>query len=117
VGAADPEHHRQDDDYGGDGEDAPRNFTVGLQGKIFWRSVDVFGAGKLQVGKFLNLCGGWRFRGGLVGLDYAALFGGRQRFRGAWLRGRRRFPNFLRIDLRLAEACEVVGNGFLGVQT
>ena len=50
-----PKDDSQDDHDGGDGKDAPRNFAVGLNGKIFsWRAY-VFGAGQLQFGEFLYL--------------------------------------------------------------
>ena len=77
----------------------------------------MFGARKLQFGEFLDLNRGLRFRRGRSGLDEATFFWSC----GAWLRrtGARRFrlPDFVGIDLCLAEAGKIVGDGLFVVET
>ncbi len=116
VGAARPENDSENDDEGGDGDDSPRNFG-GAVAEIFAARANVFGAGKLQFGEFFDLCRGLCFHGRKFGLDGASPFG----HRGARLRrGSARacgFPDFVGVDLRLAEAGEVVGDGFFVVES
>jgi len=69
-------------------------------------------AGKLQLGKFLDLHWRLSFRGRLAGFGYTELVGGR----GAGKFWANRVPDFVRIDLRFAQADKIVGDGFFVVE-
>jgi len=69
-------------------------------------------AGKLQLGEFLDLHRRLGFRGRLAGFGDARLVGGG----GAGKLGANRIPDFVGIDLRLAQADKVVGDGFFVVE-
>jgi len=81
-------------------------------GEFFGRRAKVLHAGKLQLGEFLDLHRRLGFRGGLAGFGDAELVGGG----GAGKFGANRIPDFVGIDLRLAQADKVVGDGFFVVE-
>lgn len=117
VGTAYPKDDGQNNDYGGNGKDSPWNFDIRIARKIFsWRA-HVFGPRKLQVRKFLDLQRNMRFHGRLAGLDKTLLRRGGAGLRGTYQRGTFRFPDLVSVDLRLAEAGEIVGDGFFGIHS
>lgn len=117
VGAAYPKDDGQNNDYSGNGNDSPWNFNIRIARKIFsWRA-NVFGPWKLQARKFLDLQRRMRFRARLAGLE-KTLF----RCDGAALRRPRqrrtfRFPDLVGVDLRLAEAGKIIGDGFFSIHS
>jgi len=120
MGAAGPEQDSEDDDQRSDGNDSPRYFVERIFGKITLPKANIFGAGKLLFREFLDLLffrllffeGAW-FRRREVGGDEWPLL----RRRRAWGPRALRFPDFVGIDLRLAQAGEIVGDGIFGVES
>src|SRR6202158_1341816 len=117
VGAAYPKDDGQNNDYSGNGNDSPWNFNIRIARKIFsWRA-NVFGPRKVQARKFLHPQRRKRFHRRLAGLE-KTLF----RCHGAALRGthqRRtfRFPDLVGVDLRLAAAGGIIGEGFFSIHS
>ncbi len=115
AGMASPEDESEDDDHGGDRDDAPGNFARRFQREIFAAGTNVLGTGELQAGKFL---GCWRRFGSydrLERFDGMRFFGARSGWRYARRRGLR-IPDFVSIDLRLAQASKVIGDGVLRIE-
>ena len=77
----------------------------------------MFGPRKLQVGKFLDLQRNMRFHGRLAGLDKTLFRRGGTDLRWTYQRRTFRFPDLVGVDLRLAEAGEIIGDGFFGVHS
>ena len=133
MGAEGPEEDSENEDECGDGDDSPRNFAGRIFGKIIFAGVNIFGARKLEFGEFLDrwrlvfsfyfsclsdVLSGAPFRGMRrrdIGRDEWPLL----RRRGAWIAVARafRFPDFMGVDLRLAQAGEIVGDGIFGVES
>src|SRR5579864_6428124 len=115
--AANPENCSQNDDYGGDRENSPGNFSAGTSREIRPGRAHVFGPRKLQVGKFLHLESGLRFHRGFDGL-VETLFGSAapalRRTHKRWTFG---LPNFMGVDLGLAKASQIVSDRFLRVHS
>ena len=113
VRAASPENDSEDDDDGSDGKESPWNF--GRAGcEISAARTNVFGAGKLQFGEFFDLRRGLWFQGRQFGLAGAIFF---ERWR-TWRRRRLfRLPHLVSVDLRLAQASEIVSDGLFVVES
>lgn len=110
----DPEKNPQYKDKRGSRKNFPRNPALLLE-EILPAGRDVVRAGHLQVGQFLLLHLGCELRRGRLGLNLLRLSG--LGFRSvAASSGSRRLPDLLRIDLRLAESCQIVANGLFCVQ-
>lgn len=100
-----PEDNCQDKDDDGDGNDAPGSSGVTFAEEFLFGGMDIFGAGKLQVGEFIEFGSGLHAqRGFAIGRDRALFLRG-----GDWRRSR--VPDFVSIHLGLAEAGEIVGDG------
>ena len=114
-----PENSDEDDDDHYDGKNSPGNLEGGLVGKIFAARAHIFGARQVKFGKFLDLDGRLGFHRRELGFDAASLLCRcRRRLRFGWDRARRfGLPDFVGVDLRLAQAGEIVGNGFFVVES
>src|ERR1700757_2368795 len=117
MGAAYPKDDGQNNDYGGNGNDSPWNFNSRIGRKIFsWRT-DVFGPRELQARKFLDMQRRLRFHSRLAGLEKTLFRCDGAPLRGSHQRGTFRFPDLMGVDLRLAEAGQIIGNGFFGIHS
>ncbi len=113
VRAASPENDSEDGDDGSDGKESPWNFgRVGCE--ISAARMNVFGAGKLQFGEFFDLRRGLWFQGRQFGLAGAIFF---ERWRTWRRRGLFRLPHLVSVDLRLAQASEIVSDGLFVVES
>lgn len=121
MSVANPEYESEYDNKCGDGENSPGKFARRFECQVFSTGAYVFGARKLQLGEFLDFRRNLRFHCGLCGLDEMRSFGANF-FWGSgvgfcWgLCGRLRIPDFVGVDLRLAQAGEVVGDGVFRIQ-
>jgi len=113
---ADKEDDAEYDHYDGGGKDSPGNFGTGVADEIVAARANVFGAGELQFGEFHDRRR--RFGRGRRGLRLAR-FGYAWFFWRGWARrrGRLRLPDFVGVDLGLAQAAEVVGDGLFVVES
>jgi hypothetical protein len=105
----DPEGCSEDHDCGGGGDESPGNVGIASAKIFLLRRANVFGARKLQIRKFVG-DRHWRLRlhGRLgVGRERALLRDG----------AGRRVPDFVGVDLGLAQAGEIVGDGLFVVET
>ena len=117
---ANPENGAEHDDDCGEGEDSPGKGIVARDGEIYWCGADIFGARELQVRKFfflfLDLDTRVFFESWLrVGRDGTFLRHGGSRSWSTRRDGTSGIPDFMRVDLRLAQSDEVVVDGFFGV--
>ena len=136
MGAEGPEEDSENEDKCGDGDDSPRNFAGRISGKIIFPGTNFFDAGKMEFREFFNrwrlvfffcfsylsdVLSGAPFSGARrcsdIGCDEWPLL----RRRGAWgllaVARAFRFPDFMGVDLRLAQASEIVGDGIFGVES
>ena len=136
MGTEGPEEDSENKDKCGDGDDPPRNFAGRIFGKIIFAGANIFGAGKLEFGESLDR---WRLVFSLYfsylsdvlsGAPFRGLRRRRDIGRDEWTLLRRRgawgllaiaralwFPDFMGVDLRLAQAGEIVGDGIFGVES
>ena len=105
-----PQNDCEDEDYDGDGDDAPGSSGIAVAEEFFFRRMDIFGAGKLQVWEFVELGRGLDSESWFaVGRDGAFFGSGRDRRRG-------RIPDFVGVHLGLAQASQIVGDGVFVVE-